>query len=83
MPKSAQSQIFTRVRVAQQLHFKLIKSFVASWSDMFTGKKLKKKNSFKHDKQRHLVSKMKCEIFLVKPETHSTTSQPYLEGAIS
>ena len=40
MPKSAQSQIFTRVRVAQQLHFKPIKSVEASWSDLFTVKKL-------------------------------------------
>ena len=50
---------FSRPRTTQGLHFKPIKSW-ANCVDMLTVE-----NCLKHDKQRHLVSKMKFEIFFV------------------
>ena len=56
------TEIKTGARVTG-LHFKHFKSF---WTNCVH--RFKAKNCFKHDKQRHLVSKMKFEIFFVKAQ---------------
>ena len=55
-----QLQILTTCRPSQELHFKSITSFGATW-----GKILQSKNRFKHEKQRHLVAKIQFRIFFV------------------
>ena len=61
-----------------QYHFKLINSLA-----MAGAKYLQSKTRYKHDNQRHPVSKWILEYFLLKPKIDSTASQQYLKGAIN
>lgn len=56
-----------------QYHFKLINSLA-----MAGAKYLQSKTRYKHDNQRHPVSKWILEYFLLKPKINSTASQHYL-----
>ena len=59
----AGSQIFTRSRPTQKLHFKPINSLKATGA-----KNLQPKNRCQHEKQRHLVAKIMLRIFLVEAQ---------------
>ena len=63
LPDVPRSQIFTRLKTTQGLPFKPFRSFGTDWVLRF-----KAKNWSKHDKQRHLVSKMKFEMFFVEAQ---------------
>ena len=67
----ARSKIFTRSQATQKLHFEPINSLAGAGA-----KYLQPKYRLKHEKQRHLVAKIKSRIFFVEalgPLNNSTT----------